>query len=76
MIKYVQYSERNELKWCRRACLKKEYYDDDYDDDYAEQIIRKYRFDRFLFCDFCRADDRWEVIVVLKSAAHCKCVSK
>ena len=51
----------------KKTRLKKEYYDD-------EQIIRKCRFYRSLFCDFSRADDHWEVTLALKSAAPCRCI--
>ena len=51
-------------------CLKKGYYYCD------EQIIRNFRYCRSLFCNILRADDHWEVILDLKSAASCMCISK
>ena len=39
-------------------------------------VIRKCRFYRSLFCDFSRADDHWEVILDLKYAPPCRCISK
>ena len=44
-------------------------------DYYDEQIIRKCHFDRPQFCDFYYADDHWEVTLVCKSAAPCRCIS-
>ena len=39
-------------------------------------VIRECRFYRFLFCNFSCAGGHWEVIVALKSAAPCRCISK
>ena len=39
------------------------------DDD---DVIRKCRFYRSLFCNFSRADDHWEGILDLKYAAPCR----
>ena len=41
---------------------------------YDEQIIRKCPFYQSLFSNFSRADDHWEDILVLKSAAPCSCI--
>ena len=39
-------------------------------------VRRKCRFYRSLFGNFLRADDHWEVILDLKSAPSCRCISK
>ena len=41
-----------------------------------EQIIRKWRFYRSVFYNFLRADDHLDVMLTLKSASPCRCISK
>ena len=43
---------------------------------YCDDVIRKCRFYRSLFCNFYLPDDHWEVTVLFKSAAPCRCISK
>ena len=40
------------------------------------KIVRKCCFYRSLFGSFSHADDHWEVILALKSAAPCRCMLK
>ena len=39
-------------------------------------IVRKCRFSRSLFGNFSCADNHWNVILDLKSAFRCRCISK
>ena len=43
--------------------------------DYDERY-KMCRFYRSLFCNFLCADGHWELILALKSAAPCRCMSK